>query len=89
MDTRILGCILCLCVYLNLVFGANILLLTHLQPSHLLEVSVVSETLVQRGHKVYTVLPEISKHVEKVKSRGIEVITYTSRPGDFYSDYWI
>ena len=57
-----------------------------MQPSHVTENAIVGKTLVQRGHNVYTIFPDTSKQVEKVKSFGIHVITFKAQTGDFFMD---
>ena len=73
-----------LCVLLRSE-AKRVLLLPHLQPSHVNEHRVVGSELVRRGHEVYIVLAETS-HKIKFDGTGITVLWFESSADDILFD---
>lgn len=78
--------ILLIILSINSIFAYKVLLLTHLQGSHVQEAKVIGEELVSRGHLVYSIIPSISKHVKALQHVGIRVIAIPAAPDTLLMD---
>ncbi len=69
---------ICFCLYiLQVVNAANILIVTVQVPSHMMSNNIIGETLVERGHSVYSVVDEFMiNKFGRLHSKGIKPLVF-------------